>query len=289
MLCAVTSPWLRRVTTVPQLLDRLNALALRGHRVLYTRQTEFWQSFVRFVAYGFPRRVRAEWRTVGLATLCFLIPALVVFFTVLIRPDLIYSVLSWAQVNDFEAMYDPAAKHIGSNRDASSDVEMFGFYVANNIGIAFRCFAWGLFLGFGSAFVLAFNGLLLGAVSAHMLHVGFESTFFSFVIAHGALELTAIVLSGAAGMRLGYAVLAPGTLSRLESLRLAALEAVELVYGILLMLLLASVIEAFWSSKGTVPVELKLAVGGVLWALVLAYFLWAGRGRRMPTESTHGP
>ena len=91
---------------------------------------------------------------------------------------------------------------------------MFGFYIRHNVGIAFQCFAAGLFAGVGSLFFLAYNGALIGAVAGYLTERGLAATFFSFVVTHSAFELTAIVLSGAAGLRLGTRLLAPGRQTR---------------------------------------------------------------------------
>jgi uncharacterized membrane protein SpoIIM required for sporulation len=102
-------------------------------------------------------------------------------------------------------------------------------------------------------------------------------TFYPFVIGHGAFELTAITFAGAGGLKLGYALLAPGRRSR----RLALLEttraSMPLVYGMTFMLLLAAFLEAFWSSGALVDPQSKLWVGALFWLLVLIYFVLGGR------------
>lgn len=264
----------------PRLIERLNTLALSGHSLMYARQTDLFGGAIRYLARTFPRAVRAEGASVALATLAFAGPALAIFVAVLQQPDLVYSVFSWEHVAEFEAMYDPGAEHIGTDRQASSDVAMFGYYVSNNVGVAFRCFAVGVFAGIGSIVMLAYNGLVIGGIAAHLTHIGFESTFFPFVVGHGSFELTAIVLSGAAGMRIGFAWIAPGPRPRVAAVRLAATAAMDLVYGVIVMLLVAAALEAFWSSKASVPAEAKMAVGAVLWACVLGYLAFVGRRDR---------
>ena len=265
----------------PGLIDRLNQMTLDGHRVLYTRDPNFLARIARFVSREFPCRLRADARALAWATALFLVPGVVVWGLVTGSPELVYSVMDAEQVRGFEAMYDPSSEHIGSERESARDLAMFGYYIFNNIGIAFRAFAGGLLFGIGSGVILVLNGVLLGAVSAHVGQLGFEQTFYSFVIGHGAFELTAIVIAGAAGLRLGGSILSPGARTRTASLRHASREAMVLVYGVLGMLVIAAVIEAFWSSKGSVDREIKFAVGGALWAFVLAYFLFAGRGHRV--------
>ncbi len=263
------------------LLDRLNRLALDGHRILYTRDSNIALRSVRFFARDFPRAVRRDGLAVAIATALFLVPGLIVAAMIAWSPELVYSVIPGGRVQELEEMYDPAARILGENRDAGTDMAMFGFYIMNNISIAFRAYASGLVFGLGSVVVLVNNGFLLGGATAHLVSIGFTTTFASFVIGHGAFELTAIVLSGAAGLRLGWSLIAPGSRSRWASLRSAASETVTIVYGVFAMLVVAALLEAFWSSKGAVLPEVKFAVGGTLWALVLAYFAFVGRGRRV--------
>ncbi len=263
-----------------RLVDRLNRLALDGHRILYTRDSNVALRAVRFFARDFPRAVRRDWLSVSIATALSIVPALAIAFLIQASPDLVYSVIDPGEVQSFEEMYDPANDVIGENRDASTDVAMFGFYIMNNISVAFRAYASGLVFGLGSVLVLIYNGLLLGGATAHLVGVGFTTTFTSFVIGHGSFELTAIVLSGAAGLRLGWALIAPGARTRPGSLRHAASETVTIIHGVVAMLVVAALIEAFWSSKGALMPEIKYAVGAVLWALVCAYFVFAGRDVR---------
>ncbi len=108
-------------------------------------------------------------------------------------------------------MYSDAADSHGPAEEVATNWAAFGHYIRNNIGVAFRCFAGGLFFGLGSTFFMVYNGALLGAVGGFLTERGLGHNFYSFVVTHGAFELTAIVLSGAAGLRIGHALLAPGT------------------------------------------------------------------------------
>jgi uncharacterized membrane protein SpoIIM required for sporulation len=154
---------------------------------------------------------------------------------------------------------------------------MFGFYIRNNIGVAFQCFAGGLFLGLGSLFFLAVNGAFGGALAGYLTAQGMSGTFFPFVATHSAFELTAIVLAGAAGLRLGHALLAPGRLTRRHALVLATHEAVVLLYGVTAMLLVAAGVEAFWSSANWLPPTLRYSVAAGCWAAVIGYLTLQGR------------
>jgi uncharacterized membrane protein SpoIIM required for sporulation len=154
---------------------------------------------------------------------------------------------------------------------------MFGYYIMNNIGVGFQCFASGLLAGLGPAFYMAYNGAFAGAVGGYLIAGGKAENFLSFVITHSAFELTAIVLAGAAGLRMGHALLAPGRRTRLEALKHNALDAVPVVCGVVVMLLVAAVLEAFWSSARWVAPGVKYAVGAACWTLVLVYLGWQGR------------
>ncbi|MEW5249145.1 stage II sporulation protein M [Microbulbifer discodermiae] len=261
-----------------QLVDRLDRLVLAAHHRLYRQQTLRRNIWAWYLLAGFPRAVRAQINYVWLAALLFLLPSLVMGVGSYVSDTLIYTVMSPAQVMGTEAMYDPANRVLGRERGSDSDLLMFGFYIQNNIGIAFRTFAGGILLGLGSIFFLVFNGIYLGAVFGHLSRIGFGVTLYPFVIGHGAFELTAIVFAGAAGLRLGQSLIDPGAQSRLDALRSASVEAMQIVYGTFLMLVAAAFLEAYWSSSTSIATAIKLGVGGFLWLLVLGYFMFAGHG-----------
>jgi uncharacterized membrane protein SpoIIM required for sporulation len=266
------------------LTEQLQQLVLRGHQQFYRHHSPLGAQLIGFLLAGFPRLVRAEWRCVLVASLMFFGSLLGMGALVYLFPELIYSLVDPAQVASMEQMYDPDARRLGrfGERQSGDDWLMFGFYIMNNIGIAFQTFASGLLFGLGSLFFLLFNGLMIGAVAGHLTQIGYGETFWSFVIGHGAFELTAIALAGGAGLKLGWALLAPGRRSRSEALRLAAGRSVRLIGGVIVLLLLAAFVEAYWSSMTFAEPTAKYAVGAILWLLVLSYLLLAGRGSHAP-------
>lgn len=261
------------------LVDRLNALALRGYRQLYPGARRTGMSLGGFVTSGFPRAVRAEARLLAVSAVLSMGVGLLAGWMVTRWPDLVYSFLGPDQVRMMEEMYDPGSDHFLRPRDSDSDVLMFGYYIRNNIGISFRVFAGGMLCGLGSIFFLFYNGLTIGAVAGHLTRIGFGGTFWPFVIGHSAFELTAIVLSGQAGLMMGRAMLWPGRRTRSRALAETATEALPIVYGFAGMLLLAACLEAFWSSSALVPSDVKILVGSALWCSVIVYFALAGRSR----------
>ncbi len=261
----------------PGLQERLNRLALLGHQRLYRSPRRFWSSLVEFLLLGLPHTVQREWRVLLLATALFYLPLLGMLAAIQIQPTLVYSLLGETQLQAVEEMYDPAAKRLGTDRAADSDLMMFGFYIYNNISIGFKTFATGIFLGIGSIFFLISNGLFIGAIAGHLTHIGYSVPFYSFVAGHSALELTGITLAGAAGLKLGYALIAPGRYTRLQALRQAAEQSLPLVYGVIVLLGLAAVVEAFWSSNASIAPQIKYSVGILLWLLVISYLSLPGR------------
>lgn len=256
----------------PYLIDHLNDLALRGHQHFYRRRTHAGYQILHFILRGFPQAVCREYRFVWLGALLFFAPAILMGVLTFFNPDLVYAVYDPPQIEEFVRMYDPANHaDFAENRGSKDDLKMFGFYIQNNIGIGFQTFATGIVLGLGALFNLIFNGVAIGTVAGYLTQLGHVQTFWPFVVGHGAFELTGIALSGAAGLKLGYGLLSPGRLSRRQSLIQAAREAMPLVYGVFLLLLVAAFVEAFWSSSTHLSHLTKYTAGGCFWLLVLSY------------------
>ncbi len=259
------------------LIERLNGLVLGVYRELYRYRAETRLNLYAFFRRDFPLAIYRHRIFIAVAFAVFVLPGLIAGLWTYLDDEAVYSLLDASQVRSVERMYDPEASKLGREREAETDLFMFGFYIKNNISVAFRCFAGGMLLGIGTLLVLFFNGLFIGSIAGHLTRLDYVETFYPFVVGHGSFELTAIVFSGAAGLRLGYAILNPGALARLDALREAGREVVPMLYGIVLMLIIAAFLEAFWSSNATLPVAVKYTVGGILWALVLLY---AFSGRR---------
>ncbi len=139
------------------LIDQLQQLAMRGHQQFYRHRSHLGSRILGFLLAGLPRLVREEWRSIAVASLLFYGSALLMGLLVYHFPDLIYSVVSPDKVSEMESMYAPETTRLGplGARDTSDDWEMFGFYIMNNIGIAFQTFASGVLLGLGRADLLA--------------------------------------------------------------------------------------------------------------------------------------
>jgi uncharacterized membrane protein SpoIIM required for sporulation len=259
-------------------VERLHRLANEIHQVLYGARGEQRSRWLAYFAGGFARIVRTEWRVVLAATLLFTLPFVAMGFIAWRVPDAALYVLPAEKIADFDEMYGSAAEKLG-RRGADTDFVMFGFYIFNNVRIAFQMFAGGLVMGLGTLFFLLFNGVVLGTVTGYVTAQGNGVSFYSFVSGHSALELTGIVLAGAAGLKLGAALIAPGQLTRKAALIAAGRSAAGIMYGAAAMLFAAAFVEAFWSPRTTFAPEIKYAVGIIAWVFVFAYFLFAGRSR----------
>ncbi len=258
--------------------DRLQALALALHQRLYG-EGEGGLGFWAYVARDFPRAVRAEWRLVLLSSLLLFGSWGAAFLLIRRNPDLIHLVLSPTQAAEYARMYDPAARAAQEMSGPMRDVRMFGHYIWNNIGIDFQVFASGLVLGIGPVFSLLFNGVQGGAVMAHLTNLGHIATFYGFVSGHSSFELIGLAISGAGGLRLGLGFIHPGRRRRLAALKEAGRLGARLLMGAALLTFIAAGFEGFWSANQVVPWKAKVVVGLAFWAMLLAYFVLAGRRR----------
>ncbi len=277
MLCADLSLARDRNYSAP-LIDSLHDRVLRAQQRIYGAQARLRHGWLRFLASGFPVQVRTHWRFVVPALLLFFVPLLAFIVCAQIWPESVYLILAPDKAASYEQMYSPSATRLGA-REAGDDFTMLGYYIWNNVRIDFQCFASGLLFGIGSIFFLLYNGLMIGAVAGHLTQAGLIETFWGFVAGHSSFELLGASFSGAAGLMIGYALVAPGGHTRVQALRNAAKNAVGLLYGAAFMTFCAAFIEAFWSPLRSFPVTVKYSVGLGLWVLLIAYFLLAGRKR----------
>ncbi|WP_363799916.1 stage II sporulation protein M [Lysobacter firmicutimachus] len=256
--------------------DRLQQLMQRGHSVLYRTKPVHWRRAIEFLLAGFPRLVRAERHCMLAAALLFVLPLASIFVAIQIKPDLAAGLFDVQSLARFEQMYDPAGKS-DLGRTDEDDLQMFAHYIGNNVGIGFQTFASGLVAGLGTVFVLIFNGVMIGGVAGHLQAVGHGDPFWRFVAGHSAPELTAIVIAGGAGLRLGLSLIAPGQRRRIDSLIHGGRRGAKICIGVFAMLVFAAFVEAFWSSIAGVPAPVKYAVGAALWGLVGLWLLRGGR------------
>jgi uncharacterized membrane protein SpoIIM required for sporulation len=139
--------------------------------------------------------------------------------------------------------------------------------MTNNLTVSFVTFGSGIVFGLGTFFYLYVNGMMLGVIGAACHQYSMSLALWSFVAPHGSLELPSILIAGAAGFRLGHAMLFPGILRWKDSVARGGIEATLLVSGIIPLLVIAGTLEGFFSPSQA-PIWLKFTVGGVLFALL---------------------
>ncbi len=256
------------------LVEFLQTLTAQSHTAIYTTprsaRTRLRDAFV-----AFPRAVRRRKVAVILAFLLFFVPFAFGLIATLHDPEFAYKVAPESMLRPLAEAY---GKGFAEGRHDGEGAMMAGFYVNNNVGIALRCFALGIFAGLGSAFYLFQNGLTIGAVMGYVTTQGAGDNILTFVVGHSSFELGAIVLSGAAGMSMGWSIVSPGRKTRLQSLQDTANDVVVIVAGAAVMLLIAAGLEGFWSGS-SVPSGIKRAFGLTMLLLVMTYLGFAGRGQ----------
>lgn len=264
----------------PALTDYLQKMVGACHRKLYGTAIERPNTLVRWMLVDFPCRVRAEWRLLLLTCLAFFGVAFAVGLLVWFQPQWAYSFASASQLNEYHQMYQPGKASVGRG-GSSGDVMMFGHYIWNNVSIGFRTFAGGIFGGIPALISVGFNGIHTGVIAAWLSR---DPTtvhqFWSFVITHSSVEITGLLLCGMSGIRLGLALIHPGRRTRAHALHETSQYMFPVIVGGSLMTFSAAFIEAFWSASSMVPIAVKYSVGGTCWVLVIAFFLFAGRGKQ---------
>jgi uncharacterized membrane protein SpoIIM required for sporulation len=248
----------------------LNRLVGRAHNFVYSGKRVSAASVWRFFAHGYPRLLRRLSGYVLAATLVSVLAGCLGGLMTMVRPQIGMMFLGPETIANLDQHKMWTESVLSMKPQASSQI------MTNNISVCFVTFAGGITAGLFTLFELFNNGLMLGVVSTvcHQHHMALS--LWSFVAAHGALEIPSIMLAGAAGLRLGAGMLFPGMLRRREALAVAGSEAVQLVSGTIPLLIVAGTLEAFLSPTH-VPVGVKFAVGAVL---LVGLVFWLGEGGR---------
>ena len=278
----------------PSTLARLERLVVSGHNALYRDERNSINRIWQVVMRECPAAVVQARRYVLIAFLAFAVPAVAGFLLLKERPALADELLPDVMLERAQA----GASRIGQGKgyvevEARQRPMIASSIITNNITVAFYCFAGGIFAGVGSLVLLAYNGLSIGAVSAHFANVGLLGYLWSFIVGHGVLELFAIWVAGAAGFLLGRALIAPGDLTRADALVLNGRLAVRMIGAVIVLLMIAGTIEGFVStSQG--GVALRVGVSTVSALFLLLYLangaLWLrSQGRRDAEPGTIRP
>jgi uncharacterized membrane protein SpoIIM required for sporulation len=255
----------------------LHALVARAHNALYRARGFRFRDFAGELFGSVPRRLRSD-PLLRVAALLFYVPVLVFALLSAGRPHFAEQVMGEEQLDKFEQMYArPLHGGEGKQRD---DAFMAGFYIFNNASIGLRCFAFGLAFGVGTIYILFTNAMMIGTAFGHMATSPSAANFYTFVTAHAPFELTAIVFSAAAGLRLGQGLIVTHGMTRLASLRREARGALPTVGAAVFLFILAAFLEGFVSAS-SLPYAAKAGIAIVSALALIAYLALGGRGRPM--------
>ncbi|MFZ0747134.1 MAG: stage II sporulation protein M [Terracidiphilus sp.] len=255
---------LRQDDTARTYADYVNQLLARAHHIIYSRQKTSVTTLFRFLRDEYPAIFQQQ------------ISFVVVSLLVSVAWGVLGAVLTSARPQFMRHYVGPAMiatmeRHEMWTNSVVSIAPMASSHImTNNLSVSFVIFAGGIVFGLGTFFYLYVNGMMLGVIGAACHQYGMSLALWSFVAPHGALELPSIIIAGGAGFRLGYAMLFPGALRWKDSVARGGIEATRLVSGIIPLLVIAGMLEGFFSPSRA-PVWLKFTVGGLLFSLLLVW------------------
>lgn len=253
-----------------QLAGYLNQLLGRAHNLIYSGSARSRRGILDFYRRTFPQVFRATWHYTAAATGLFLIGGLAGMALALADPGFQRFLLGGEMMDTIERREMWTHGILAVKPLASSAI------TTNNLSVAFAAFAMGMTAGIGTAWIMLLNGVLIGVIGVACLRSGLSLSLWSFVAPHGALELPAIFIAGAAGLLLGRGLLDPGTLPRREAIIEAGGRAVRLLLGVIPLLLIAGAVEGFVSPVPISPAT-KFVIGGSIFVLLILYLTGAGR------------
>jgi uncharacterized membrane protein SpoIIM required for sporulation len=256
----------------PRLVNYLNSLVIRAHGRIYRADSQGGKKIRNFFARDLPRTFRRTWRYTGLAFSVFILFATLSFVATRYDPE--FSELVgvppalrelyietktpwWEELND-------------ANQMGAANI------MQNNIRVTIYTFAFGATLGVGTVYYLAFNGANIASVLALTYRAGFGNDLLTFMAGHGVIELSCIFIAGGAGLLIGSAMIMPGDLTRADALKTRGMEAVRLMMGVALLLVIAAFIEGFISPAPINP-GIKFTIAAVTGIALYSYLLLAGR------------
>jgi uncharacterized membrane protein SpoIIM required for sporulation len=249
------------------LVHNLQKLTSRGYSQIYQgSRPQEWSAIKDFYLWGFPQVVRQTWVYTAIALAIFLLGTLVAWwyawqdpaFLSLIVPESLIS-----QVRDRGELW--MGSILGVEPVASTSI------MTNNMAVAFKAVGGGITAGLITIYILAFNGLLIGAIATLVGQNNLAYPFWAFVFPHGSLELPAIFLAGGAGLAIARGLLFPGKYRRADALKIYGAQAAQLVFGIVPLLFVAGIIEGFFSPSPLIPSPIKYLAGILLLSLLVAY------------------
>lgn len=248
----------------PALVTRLTGLVAASGAVVYGARPKSLRALGDFFRVTFPAALWHSRHFVAVATALFFVPAI--------------SVGVWLANSEraIEASAPPALREAYINEDfesyySSKPASEFAAEVTtNNIQVGFLAFAGGVLLCVPTALLLVYNGGLLGVPAGLFAAAGQSPKFFGLILPHGLLELTAIVIAGGAGLRLGWSLIDPGDRPRRAALTEEGRRSVVLVLGLVATFVVSGLIEGFVTGS-SLPTAARVGVGVAVEVAFLLY------------------
>lgn len=247
-----------------QLTVYLNQLLGRCHNLIYLGQKPEVGGIVRFYRDTYPQVFRDTMPQIAVAVAVFVFGMIVAWLVTLRDPSFANRLLGPQMMETIEQRKMWTDSIVTVKPLASSGI------MTNNLSVSFAAFAMGITGGIGTIWMMLMNGLLMGVIGASTWKAGMAVQFWSFVAPHGVLELPAIFIAGGAGLEIARGLLFPGTLPRKLSLARAGGRASKLLLGVIPLLVVAGLVEGFFSPSGA-PYPVKFLLAAVLFAALLAY------------------
>jgi len=252
----------------------LNRLVGQAHGELYGVAPHRLAAAWRFLARDYPRLLRREWKVVSVAG-ALMIGAAAAGWIVAGADTTLARLMLPEGFRDISPQ--GLAETQRANADAAGLYPLMGAQIGvNNVQVAIMAFAGGMTFGVLTVYAMLMNGSMIGVLGALFTRAGAGMPFLALIAPHGSLELPAIIIAGGAGLKIGGALLFPGDLPRGAALKAAAPVAARLLLGTVPLFILAAAIEGFFTPTA-VAAGIKIAVGAVLLALLVAYVLLPGR------------
>jgi uncharacterized membrane protein SpoIIM required for sporulation len=262
---------LRQDATARTYAAHVNQLLARAHHIIYAGRKANALTIFRFLRDGYPRVFQRNLGYVAASVLITVSCGILGAILTSTRPEFMRHYLGPGMIATMERHEMWTHSIIGVKPMATSAI------MTNNLSVSFLTFAGGMTFGLWTLFLLFNNGMELGVVAAACHHYGMSLSLWSFVAAHGSLELPSILIAGAAGLRLGHAMLFPSGYRWKDAVARGGIEATRLVSGIIPLLIIAGCLEGFFSPSRA-PIPLKFTVGALLFTLLN---LWLFRPARL--------
>ncbi|HEU4509689.1 MAG TPA: stage II sporulation protein M [Pyrinomonadaceae bacterium] len=259
----------------PRLVNYLNSLVIRAHGRIYRADAQGGKKIRRYFTHELPQTFRRTWRYTFASFMVFAVFAVIGFIGTRYDPEFSELVgVNPAFREIFIETKTPWWERLNeSNQEGASNI------MTHNIQVTIYTFAFGALCGIGTLFYLAFNGANIASVVALTYRAGFGNDLVTFMVAHGVVELSCIFIAGGAGLLIGSAILMPGDLTRGDALRTRGMEAVRLMMGVALLLVMTGIIEGFISPQPIDP-RIKYSIGAITGVALYSYLLLAGQERQ---------